>query len=231
MKTRTLIAGSFALLMAATLPVQAAGPNLIYTSAPGLNNSKIWIEGTANVIHTTWYVKGSTIAGMIEVGPGFPTEPGQLLTPGKMDVQATNVFIPVHNLKSVEKDGRLYSDHMDNVMYDHLKADKYSMITYRLTELTLKEAPKAKDAPYIFDSKGLLAVGGVTNTISMMVNILPLEGKKLKISGSPRIKMSDYKVGPVELAVAGVGIKSGDEVKLDFEWTVRQRVPRAAASK
>jgi len=231
MKIRTLIAGSFALLMAA-LPLQAAGPNVIYTSAPGTNSSKIWIEGTANVIHTTWYVKGITIAGMIEVGPGFPAEPGQAVTPGKMDVQATNVFIRVRNLKSVEKDGRLYSDHMDNVMYEHLKADTYPMITYRLTELTLKEAPKAKDAPYVFDSTGMLTVGGVTKSISMPVNILPLEGNKLKITGSPRIKMSDYKVGPVELAVAGVGIKSGDEVKLDFEWTVRQRaLPRPAASK
>ena len=232
MKIRTLIAGSFALLMAAALPLEAAGPNVIYNSAPGTNQSKIWIEGSANVIHPVWYVKGDMIAGLIEVGPGFPAEPGQAVTPGKVDVQATNVFIRVRNLKSVEKDGRLYSDHMDNVMYDHFKVDKFPLITYHLTDLTLKEAPKSKDAPYVFDSKGQLAIGGITNTISMPVNILPLEGKKLKITGSPRIKMSDYKVGPVELAVAGVGIKSGDEVKLDFEWTVRQRaLPRAAASK
>ena len=168
---------------------------------------------------------------MIEVGPGFPAEPGQAVTPGKVDVQATNIFIRVRSLNSAEKDGRPYSEHMDNVMYEHLKVNQYPMITYRLTELTLKEAPKAKDAPYVFDSKGLLAVGGVTNTISMPVNILPLEGHKLKITGSPRIKMSDYKVGPVALTIAGQGIKSGDEVKLDFEWTVRQRAPRAAASK
>ncbi len=231
MKIRTLIAGSFALLMAALLPVQAAGQNVIYSSAPGSTN-KVWIEGTANLIHTTWWVKGEFIAGMIEVGPGFPTEPGQAVTPGKVLAQATNVFIQVRSLKSVEKDGRLYSDHMDEVMYEHLKVDKYPAIRYRLTELTLKEAPKSKDAPYVFDSKGQLAIAGITNTISMPVNILPLEGKKLKITGSPVIKMSDYKVGPVELALLGVGIKTGDPVKLSFEWTLRQRaLPRAAASK
>ena len=35
--------------------------------------------------------------------------------------------------------------------------------------------------------------------------------------------MSDYKVGPVQLAMAVIGLKSGDEVKLDFEWMVKQR--------
>jgi hypothetical protein len=214
--------------MAALLAVQAAGQNVIYSSAPG---SDVWIEGTANLIHTTWYVEGKFIAGMLEVGPGFPTEPGQAVTPGKVLALATNVYIQVRSLKSVEKDHKLYSDNMDEIMYEHLKVEKNPAIRYRLTELTLKEAPKSKDAPYVFDSKGELSIAGITKTISMPVNILPLEGKKLKITCSPVVKMSDYKAGPVEKAILGVGIKTGDEVKLSIEWMLRQWVPRGAAAK
>ena len=43
------------------------------------------IEGTANIIHPTWQIESPFIGGMIEVGPGFPTEPGQAATPGKIE--------------------------------------------------------------------------------------------------------------------------------------------------
>jgi polyisoprenoid-binding protein YceI len=230
MKIRTLIAGGFALLMAAALPVQGADQTIIYRSSP--SGSKMKIEGTANMIHTTWWVQATFIIGSLQVGPGFPTEPGQAVTPGRVEAQATNVAISVRALKSVEKDEKPYDEKMDEIMYDHLKADKYPMIVYRLKELTLKEAPKSQDAPYVMDAKGELAIAGITNPISMTVNVLPLEGKKLKITGSTSVKMSDYKVGPVAPKIALGIIKTGDDVKLNFEWMLIQRAPpRAAASK
>jgi polyisoprenoid-binding protein YceI len=222
MKIRTLIAGGFALSMAAALSVLAADQTITYTSARG---SSVLIEGTANMIHTTWFVRSEFIVGSLQVGPGFPTEPGQAVTPGKVEAQATNVFIQVRSIKSVEKEGKEfkhYSDSMDEILWEHLKVEKYPAIRYRLTELTLKEAPRSKDGPYLFDSRGELAIAGITRTISMPVSIFPLEGKKLKITGSPVIKMSDYQAGPVEKAILGVGIKTGDEVKLSFEWMLRQ---------
>jgi polyisoprenoid-binding protein YceI len=229
MKTPKLIAGAFALLLAAPLVLQAAEQNTIYSSAPG---SSVRIEGTANLIHTTWWVRGEFIAGALEVGPGFPTEPGQTVTPGPIQAQATNVFIQVRSLKSVEKDGKLYSDAMDEVMYDHLKVEKNPAIRFHLTELTLKEAAKSKEDPYVFEAKGQLSIAGITKPITMTANILPLEGKKLKISCSPVVKMSDYQAGPVEKTILGLGIKTGDEVKLSIEWMLRQRgAPKAAAGK
>jgi polyisoprenoid-binding protein YceI len=229
MKISTLIAGGFALLMAAALPVQAADQAIIYRSSSG---SKMKIEGTANMIHTTWWVQATFIIGSLQVGPGFPTEPGQAVTPGRVEAQATNVAITVRSLKSVEKDGKPYDEKMDEIMYEHLKVEQYPAIRYRLDELTLKEAPKSTDAPYVFESKGQLAIAGITNPVSMTVNVLPLEGKKLKITGSTSVKMSDYKVGPVAPKIALGIIKTGDAVKLDFEWMLIQRPPpRAAASK
>jgi hypothetical protein len=186
------------------------------------------IEGTSN-IHD-WQVESPFIGGMMEVGPGFPTEPGQAVTPGKVPAMV-DVFVQVRSLKSVEKDGKPYSDKMDEVMWEHLREPANKRIVYRLTELTLKEAPKAKDAPYIFDAQGELAVAGTTNKIALVVNVLPLPDNKLKVTGSTKLKMTDFKVEPPSPKIALGLIKTGDEIKLIFEWMLAQRKIPAAASK
>jgi hypothetical protein len=122
---------------------------------------RVRIEGTSTV--HDWQVEGKLIGGSREVGPNFPTEPGQSVAPGK--VQAiVNAYIPVRSLKSVEKDGRPYSDKMDEVMYTHIRQDAFPKIYFHASELVLKEQPKSKDVPYVFESIGELAVAGVTNT-------------------------------------------------------------------
>jgi hypothetical protein len=212
--------------MLATAGLQAADQMITYSAKPG---SKMRIEGTANILHPTWQIESPIIGGMLEVGPGFPTEPGQAATPGKIEAKA-NVFLQVRSLKSVEADGKPYSDRMDEVMCEHLKEAQFKRIFYHLTELALKEAPKAKDAPYVFEAKGDLTVAGVTNKITMMVNILPLPDKKLEITGSTAVKMTDFKVDPVDINLVVGHIKTGDEVKLIFKWIVAQPKTRAAAA-
>ena len=64
----------------------------------------------------------------------------------------------------------------------------------------------------------------------MPVNVLPLGDKKLKISGKTSAKMSDFGIKPVELTIVALHIKTGDEVKLSFDWLVAQKAPAAAAS-
>ena len=92
------------------MSLQAADQMTTYAARSG---SKMRIEGTSN-IHD-WQVESPIIGGMIEVGPGFPTEPGQAVTPGKVEAKA-EVFIQVRSLKSIEKDGKPYSDKMDEIM-------------------------------------------------------------------------------------------------------------------
>jgi hypothetical protein len=224
MKTRTLIAGEVALLLLFSLATQGAEQSTKFTARPG---GKMRMDGTANIIHTHWAVESPIIGGFLDVGPNFPTEPGQAATPGKVEAKAES-FVMVSSLRSVEDDGKYYSDKMDEVMYQHMKADKFKRIDYRLTELVLKETPKAKDAPYVFDAKGDLVIAGVTNAISMPVNILPLGGGKLKITGSVALKMTSFQIEPVSLTVGGVGLKAGDEVKLSWVWNVAQRAAPAA---
>ena len=195
------------------------------------------IEGTANIIHTTWQIEGTLIGGTMEVGAGFPTEPGEAVTPGKVEAKA-DVFIPVRSLRSVKEDGSFYSDRMDEVMCEHLKEAQYKKIFYHLTEMTLKEAPKAKDAPFVFEAKGNLTVSGVTNKSTMTVNVLPilyktdkLTEKRLEITGTTAVKMTDFKDEIVDISILGLGhIRTGDEVKLVFKWIVRQKRPSAAAA-
>lgn len=225
MKIRTLIAGNLALLLLASFSVQAADEATRFYARSG---SKMRMEGTSN-IHD-WQVESSLIGGYLEVGPGFPVEPGQAATPGKVEAKA-EPFIMVRSLKSLEKDGKPYSDKMDEVMYEHLKAqdDPKARIMFHLTELTLKEAAKSKETPYVFEAKGELAVAGVTNKITMPVNILPLGDKKLKVTGTTAVKMTDFKIEPPAPKIALGMIKTGDEVKLIFEWMVGQRAAPAAA--
>jgi hypothetical protein len=225
MKLRTLIAGNLALLLLAGLSVQAADEATRFYARAG---SKMRLEGTSN-IHD-WQVESSLIGGYLEVGPGFPVEPGQAATPGKVQAKA-EPFVMVRSLKSLEKDGKPYSDRMDEVMYEHLKAqdDQKARIMFHLADLTLKESAKSKDAPYVFEAKGDLVVGGVTNKLTMPVNILPLGDKKLKVTGTTSVKMTDFKIDPPAPKIALGMIKTGDDVKVIFEWMVGQRAAPAAA--
>jgi YceI-like domain len=225
MKNRTLIAGTIALSLLTTLSLPAADQMTTFSARSG---SKMRIEGTSN-IHD-WQVESPFIGGFIEVGPNFPMDPGQAVTPGKVEAKG-EVFIQVRSLKSLEKDGKPYSDKMDEVMWEHMKETENKRIVYRLSELTVKEAPKAKDAPYVCEAKGDLAVSGVTNKITMTVNVLPLGEKKLKVTGSTTLKMTDYKIEPPSPKIAMGLIKTGDDVKLIFEWMLAQRKIPAAVAK
>ena len=198
------------------------------TTLKALPGSKIRIDGTANILHTHWAVQSPLMAGSLEVGPTFPTEPGQTVTPGKVDAKG-ECSVPVRSLKSVEDDGKPYSDGMDDVMYGKLKAQVNPKIIYRLTELTLKEGAKDKDSPYVFDSKGEVAVAGVTNPVAFAVNVLPVAGNKIKISGNIALKMTDFKIQPPAPTIALGAIKTGDEVKISFEWILTPKTASAAA--
>ena len=219
MRIRKLIAGIAGLLLVGGTCLQAAEQSTLFVSQRG---SKLRIEGTA--LTGDWQAETPFIAGSLEVGPGFPKEPGQALKPGKVTAKA-DIFITVRSLKSVNKDGTPHSDKMDDKMWSMLKAQEHSRITYRTTELVLKEPPKSKDAPYVFDSNGELVVGGVTNKISMPVNLLPLPDKKLKITGKKALKMTDFGIEPAKLIVF---VKTADDVKISFEWMVAEKAPAAA---
>lgn len=215
-----------ALLLALTLSFIAslqAADVIVLNSTP--KGNKIRMEGTST-LHD-WQVGGSLIGGTAEVGPDFPLKPGAAVKPGPVQAKV-NVFIPVQQLKSVEKDGTPYKASMDQRMYEEMKEPTNKRITYTLTSLTLKEEPMAADQPYTFESVGELCVAGVTNKITMPVSVMVLEENKVKFAGSTTVKMTDFKMTPPALTVLGLGIKTGDDVKLFFEWVAVKRSAPAA---
>src|SRR5258706_14278849 len=207
--------GSIAFCLLASAPLLAAEQ---MTRLDALSGSKMTLEGTSS-FHD-WEVKSSLIGGFLEVGSNFPLEPGQSVSPGKVEAQGL-AFVTVRSLKSTAG-----HDRMDEKMWEMLKQPANPTIVYHLSGLVLKEAPKDKDAPYLFDSTGELAVAGVTNKLSMPVSILPLGDKKLKITGSAPLKMTDFGIQPATIVFA----KTGDDVTIKFEWMVGQKKPASAAS-
>jgi RNA polymerase sigma factor (sigma-70 family) len=213
-----------------TQPVRPspAVPERTVVVSPGLpvqrftakTGGRVRIEGTANIIQPTWQVEGQIIGGFLEVGAGFPAEGSQAMEPGPIRAQA-EVFIPVRSLKSIEPDGRPYSDKMDETMYEHLREPQYHHIRYRLVEMSSKGATNRNEVlEYEFDSRGELAVAGVTNEIAMQVFVLPLGDGKLRISGGTSLKMTDFNVAPVDINVVVGHIKTGNDVRIKFEWVV-----------
>jgi hypothetical protein len=213
--TTDFVLGSLILCLVAFAPIGAKGAT---TRLDARSGSKMRVEGTST-IHD-WQVESPLILGYIEVGPNFPLEPGQNVTPGKVEAKGEAMII-VQSLRSVEKDGRPYDTKMDDKMYHMMSYTNYPKVVYRLNGLTLKEAPKDKSSPYVFDSKGELEVAGVTNTISMPINVLPLEGGRVKISGTIALKMTDFKISPANIIVA----KTGNDVTVKFDWVVGQKKP------
>jgi polyisoprenoid-binding protein YceI len=206
MKTRLLRrAVQFALPLLLALPVCAADNWARYDALP--TGSKAKLEGTST-IHD-WTVETRLIAGYVEFESGFNLEQP---APGKVNARCV-VAIPVRQLKSD-------SPKMDTVMYEHIKQKDHPRIEYRLTELTLKEAPKSADAPVAFDSKGELNVAGVTNKIQMPITMTRAGKDSLKFTGSTSVKMTSFGIEPPKL----IGILStGDDVKISFEWLAAKK--------
>jgi polyisoprenoid-binding protein YceI len=201
----SVIAVAAALLLAAS----AAAETVRYEAQP--TGSKMAMEGTST-IHD-WTVRSPTINGFIEADANFPESALNDPTAAKPVVQ---VFIPVDTLKS-------YAEAMDSVMQDHLNMEQYPRIEYRLTELKPRSAAGAA-GPLKFDAVGTLTVSGTTQTIIMPVTIERLDRTKLKVVGSMPLKMTDFDVTPPAPRILGMPtIKTGDDIKISFEWLVEQK--------
>jgi RNA polymerase sigma factor (sigma-70 family) len=210
--------------VAAPEPTVVLNPDLPLQQFAARPGSRVRIEGTANIIHTTWQVESPFIAGRLEVGAGFPLEPGLTLEPGPVQAQAEATIV-VRSLKSVDSNGQPYSHRMNEIMYEWLREQQNKRIHYHLVELTLKGATNVNEVlQYEFDSRGELAVAGVTNEITMPVFVLPLGNDKFRISGATSLKMTSFKIDPHVLDIRGVGLfKVGDDVRIQFDWVVAAR--------
>lgn len=207
MKTTKILTG--ALILSLGLGVQAIraeeSTNTIrYGAQP--TGSKVKMEGTST-IHD-WTVESPIIGGFMEVDSTFPESALTNAQAARPNVQVT---ILVRTLKS-------YMKKMDEVMQEHLNMAKFPKIEYRLMELKPKSAAGAAGALQ-FDAVGTLTVSGVTRTNTMPVTFERVDGGKLKVTGSTPLKMTDFGVQPPAPSILGMPvIKTGDDIKISFEW-------------
>ncbi len=195
---RTTVAGAFAFLVAVSVQAQ-----MVKYEAQ-TSGSQVKIEGTSS-IHD-WDVKSPIIGGFMEVDSAAldKAAPGPL----KANVSVT---IPVRSLKS-------YKTSMDEVMQEHLNFAKYKTITYKLSELTIKEAKDPK-GPILCDAKGELTVSGKANTVSFPVTLTKPDANSLKItSGKIPLKMTAFGVKPPAPKIGMGLITTGDDVTITFDW-------------
>lgn len=200
----TLVFSLSALLLAGDLSLSAQ-ETIRYTSKPG---SKIKIDGTST-IHE-WTVETSLVGGFMELGPDFPLDPSKKPAPGKVNAKVETLIF-VSSIMSGKKS-------MDEVMHETMKQKDFPRITYKLQNLSLKETPKPGQ-PMLFDSVGVLSVAGTLTTNALQVTMEPQDnGEKILVKGTTNLKMSDFGMKTPAPAV-GLGlIKTGDEVKVSFEW-------------
>jgi hypothetical protein len=212
---------------ASTSPAAVSGARVLFaaTTGRGITNL-VRIEGTSTV--HDWQVEGRLIGGTAEFGPGLVGGPTNPTPPGALDAKAT-VFIPVRSLKSVERSGKPYSDAMDEIMYGKLKAEEHKRITFTLSSLAPKPQAAAGTISAQYEATGQLSVAGVTNTITMPVSIAPVADAKIQITGSFASKMTDFGITPPSPSVGGMSIKTGDDVKLRFEWWIKPAQPANVA--
>jgi polyisoprenoid-binding protein YceI len=216
---KTVIPGGALLLglaLACVAVQPAAAQTIRYDSQPG--GAKVKIEGTSS-IHD-WNMQGPVIGGFIEADAGFPES---ALKGGAAAKPKVDIFIPVRSLKS-------YNPKMDEVYQEHMEEAKFKQMKYAVTELKPKGAAP-KDGKCEFDAVGTMTIHGVAKEITMPVTIekseVEKDGKKLpqlKIVGATSMKMSDFGVKPPNPKIPGMGeITTGDEIKLTFEWSPKQK--------
>jgi hypothetical protein len=182
-------------------------------------SGRVTILGHEN-IHD-WKAEGTLIGGFLEAHSGFPSAPRESQ---ERVVTRAEVFIPVRNLKAVGESWEPYNEQRTTMIQKKLHAEEHPKISFRLTESHAAEVPSSAPASHHFDSTGELVIGGVTNRVSMPLQIVPLTGAKLKISGRTKLKQSDFNIAPKPEPVFEPW--DSDTVDIVFEWIVVQKGAR-----
>ena len=187
-------------------PAATATPSgmVRYDAVPVGNKAKI--EGTST-IHD-WTMESTFVGGFIEADEKFPES---ALTDPKAAKPKVEAIMPVRQFKS-------YSTKMDETMQKHMNEPTHKRIEYKLIELKPK-SPAGTTGALQFEATGALTVAGVTKTNTFPVTIEKKDGK-LTVKGGTALKMTDFNVQPPAPTILGIPtIKTGDEVKVSFEWT------------
>lgn len=187
-KNLWLVIGSFLVMVLSANPIAAQTFNL----NNGASNLKV--EGTSN-IHD-WELSAKELQGSMKV----QMEEGQLV-----QLDQLQFAVVAESLKS-GKGG------MDKNTYKALDTDKHKRITYELTNV--KNLDCTSNSSCKITTSGYLTIAGTKKPVDLTFDA-KVTGNQITLSGSKKIKMTDYKVDP-PTAMFGT-ITTGDEVNIKFE--------------
>jgi len=218
--TTTFAALSFAMAISFGAVARAEGVAR-FESIP--DKSKVAVDGTSTM--HDWTVKSRNISGHIafkfDVAPDAPAQIIREAIVANPSAEV-DVTIEVKSLKSGDKA-------MDKKMYEALKRDDHPTITYRLTKIELAKGTTAEQTRFDVDTTGDLTIAGTTRELQMPMVLEVVDAQHLRISGQVPMKMTTYKVKPPE-AMLGM-IKSGDKIKVAFEWNSKRAADAHVAAK
>jgi polyisoprenoid-binding protein YceI len=177
------------------------------------SESKLWVEGTSN-LHG-WSCKATTLDASIDLDAALAA---QIATAPPKALKRVEVKVPVKSLKCGH-------DAMDNNLYKALKANESTDISYILA--TFEAVPGDVKDTFTLHTVGSLTVAGAENKIAMDVIASRLPDGSVMAKGVVPIKMTDFGIKP-PTAIFG-RLKTGNEVKVNFELTIGAKAIAAAA--
>jgi polyisoprenoid-binding protein YceI len=176
-------------------------------------DSRLWIEGTSN-LHG-WSCKATTLDAHIELDAAAAAQVA--VAPPKA-LKRVQVKVPVKSLKCGHGG-------MDGNLYKALKADQSPEISYILANF--EAAPGEGKDKFTLQTVGTLTVAGKQQPLNMDVTATRLADGTVKATGVVTIKMTDFGIQP-PTAIFG-RLKTGNEVKVNFELSVGAKEIAAAA--
>lgn len=181
------------------LPVLVSALLIVFQNATAqvftVKSSNLVVAGTSS-LHD-W----QSAAEVIDMKGGYTLENETLA-----DIRGVVVKVPVKEIKSSK--GKM----MDSKTWDAFNYEKNPFIVFTLATWTINPQQNTLHVT------GTLAMAGVTRPIDLSLSYKVLRGGDLLITGSRKLKMSDFKMEP-PTAMMGT-IKVGDEVEVRFEATL-----------
>lgn len=129
------------------------------------------------------------------------------LTDNKLEAKNLVITIPVKSIKSTH--GKM----MDNKTYEAFRYEKNPTIIYKITGTQTKESDKS-----VLEATGTLTMAGVTKAFPVQVKSKSLPNGTLVLTGSRKIKMTDFNMDPPTAMMGTINV--GEEVTVNFEVTL-----------
>ncbi|HEY5912338.1 MAG TPA: sigma-70 family RNA polymerase sigma factor [Verrucomicrobiae bacterium] len=195
----------------------------------GASGSRVRIEGTFDFKRRRWQAESREIGGFLEI----EQDAIKSRRPGEVRARA-EVFVPILSIKTGDKDGRPWSDQIDQAWYTAFRAkgNPTAKIWFYLSALTLREGDMTNGGAPTFEASGDLVLVGATNHLTMPVQILPLEGGRLFVSGATSIEWVSEEVDPFAIPTELGTFNPGPAVAIRFEWLVASKnAPQSAPQK